>query len=234
MSLRFIQSLSDIDKFTYLKGLLTVSASDCITGLSLNVQNYTEAVNILQESYANPQVIISAHMESLVKLPAVRDVNNVRSLRKSYDRVESSIQNLKSVKKGHFSKNCDSKYKCNKCSSRHHISIYGNLKQKTAVNVSTNKNNSLLQTANAHVSAVESNSSGLVRILFDTGSDRGYVTNDTRTRLNLPIIRKEKLVIQAFGHYESKLKNVDIVQMKIKGKSSSHSIFVEAIGAPEI
>ena len=36
-------------------------------------------------------------MESLVKLPAVRDVNNVTSLRKSYDRVESTIQNLKSV-----------------------------------------------------------------------------------------------------------------------------------------
>ena len=36
-------------------------------------------------------------MESLVKLPAVRDVNNVTSLRKIYDRVESSIRNLKSV-----------------------------------------------------------------------------------------------------------------------------------------
>ena len=189
-------------------------------------------------------------MESLVKLPAVRDVNNVTSLRKIYDPVESSIRNLKSVginpdsygslltplltkklppelrmviarkfsdeiwnleklmnhykqelharehcssvtvkiaekqiidesttssfvvghdnvscvyclgqhtslkctkitsvearhgllkkfprcfvclKKGHVSKNCDSKYKCNKCSSRHHISICGNLKEK--------------------------------------------------------------------------------------------------------
>ena len=36
-------------------------------------------------------------MESLVKLPAVRDVNNVTSLRKIYGRVESSIRNLKSV-----------------------------------------------------------------------------------------------------------------------------------------
>ena len=36
-------------------------------------------------------------MESLVKLPAVRDINNVTSLRKIYDRVESSIRNLKSV-----------------------------------------------------------------------------------------------------------------------------------------
>ena len=32
------------------------------------------------------------------------------------------------LKKEHVNKNCDSKYKCNKCSSRHHISICGNLK----------------------------------------------------------------------------------------------------------
>ena len=96
------------------------------------------------------------------------------------------------LKKGHVSKNCDSKYKCNKCSSWHHILICGNLKEETtAVNVSTNKNRILLQTANAQVSAVESNSSGLVGILFDTDSQRSYVTNDTYTWLNLPIIHKE-------------------------------------------
>ena len=94
------------------------------------------------------------------------------------------------LKKGHVSKNCDSTYKCNKCSSRHHISICDNLKEKTSVNVSTNKNSILLQTANAPVSAVEINSSGLVRILFDTSSQRSYVANDTRTGLNLPTIRK--------------------------------------------
>ena len=71
------ESLNDIDKFTCLKGLLTGSARDRIFGLSLTVQNYKKAVNILKERYANPQVIISAHMESLVKLPAVRDVNNL-------------------------------------------------------------------------------------------------------------------------------------------------------------
>ena len=64
--------------------------------MSLTFQHYNEAVNILKERYSNPQVIISAHMESLVELPAVRDVNSV-SLRKIYDRVESSIRNLKSV-----------------------------------------------------------------------------------------------------------------------------------------
>ena len=53
------------------------------------------------------------------------------------------------LKKAHVSENCDSKYKCNKCSSRHHISICDNLKKKTAVNVRTNKNSILLQIANA-------------------------------------------------------------------------------------
>ena len=81
---------------------------------------------------------------------------------------------------------------------------------------------------------MESNSSGLVRKFLDNGSQRSYVANDARTRLNLPIICKEKLVIQTFGHYESKLKNVDIVQMKIKGKSTNHSVYVEAICVPEI
>ena len=74
----------------------------------------------------------------------------------------------------------------------------------------------------------------MVRILFDIGGQRSYVTNDTRTRLNLPIIRKERLIIQTFGHNEIKLNNVDIVQMNIKGKSSYHSVYVEAIFVPEI
>ena len=81
---------------------------------------------------------------------------------------------------------------------------------------------------------MESNSSGLVRKFLDNGSQRSYVANDAHTRLNLPIICKEKLAIQTFGHYESKLKNVDIVQMKIKGKSTNHSVYVEAICVPEI
>ena len=80
-----------------MKGLLTGSASDFISGLSLTVPNYKEAVNILKERCANPKIIIRTHLESLVKLPAVRDVNNVKSLRKIYGRVESSIHNLKSV-----------------------------------------------------------------------------------------------------------------------------------------
>ena len=71
--------------------------------------------------------------------------------------VEEFARCFNRLKKGHVSKNRDSNYKCNKCLSRHHISICGNLKEKTAVNVSTTKNSILLQTASAQVSDVESN-----------------------------------------------------------------------------
>ena len=63
----------------------------------MTIQNYKEAVNILKERYEILQVIISAHMKFLVKLPAVRDVNSITSLQKIYDRVESTTRNLKSV-----------------------------------------------------------------------------------------------------------------------------------------
>ena len=86
------ESVSGIDRFMYLKGLLTGSASDCISGLSLTDPNYKEAVNILKGRYANPQVIISTHIESFLKLPVIRDLNNVASLRNIYDRTDSIFE----------------------------------------------------------------------------------------------------------------------------------------------
>ena len=62
----------------------------------MTIQNYKEPVNILKERYEILQVIISAHMEFLVKSPA-RDVSSITSLQKIYDQVESTIRNLKSV-----------------------------------------------------------------------------------------------------------------------------------------
>ena len=91
------ENISDIDKFSYLKGLLSDSANECISGLTLSSGNYEAAVNILKDRYANPQVIISAHMDALVKLASVKNSNNVVVLRKMYDQVESSIRNLKSL-----------------------------------------------------------------------------------------------------------------------------------------
>ena len=41
--------LSDIEKFTYLRSLLTHGAADAISGLTLTASNYKEAVQILSK-----------------------------------------------------------------------------------------------------------------------------------------------------------------------------------------
>ena len=42
-------SLSDIEKFNYLRSYLTETTGECITGLSLTSANYQKAVEILKE-----------------------------------------------------------------------------------------------------------------------------------------------------------------------------------------
>ena len=61
------ESISDIDRFNYLKRYLSGQALSAISGLSLNAENYKEAITLLKDRYGNPQVLISAHMESLLK-----------------------------------------------------------------------------------------------------------------------------------------------------------------------
>jgi hypothetical protein len=67
-------SISDIDKFNYLKGCLKGEAGAAISGLSLSSENYKEAVSILRDRFGNEQVLISAHMESLLKIDKIRSV----------------------------------------------------------------------------------------------------------------------------------------------------------------
>ena len=65
--------LFEIDKFTYLKGLLGGEASTAIAGLSLTQGNYGAAIEILKKRFGEEQKIISAHMEMLLKLTPVHN-----------------------------------------------------------------------------------------------------------------------------------------------------------------
>ena len=90
------RELTDVEKFNYLRSLLERSAHEAIAGLTLSSANYQEAVDILHKRFGNKQQIISKHMELLLKLDAVLD-QNLRSLRRLYDSVESHIRSLKSL-----------------------------------------------------------------------------------------------------------------------------------------
>ena len=90
-------SLNSIDKFNYLKGYLTGTASSTISGLELTSNNYSEAVKLLIDRYGNEQVLINAHMETLLKIDTVRSMRDIGILRKLYNDVENCVRNLKSL-----------------------------------------------------------------------------------------------------------------------------------------
>ena len=86
-------SLTAKEKFTYLNGQLEGPAAYCIQGFSLTSKNYEEAKKLLEERFRNPQVIISAHMNVLLKLPKSNN-DSVSRLSSFYNTTENNIRSL--------------------------------------------------------------------------------------------------------------------------------------------
>ena len=99
-SLRFTRtrpSLSAVDKFNYLKSLLTSTAQSSVTGLALTSANYEKAIDLLKQRFRNRQMVISSHIEMLTKLRRVESVGEVKKLRSLYDTVESHVRGLEGM-----------------------------------------------------------------------------------------------------------------------------------------
>ena len=88
-------SLSPIEKFTYLRTLVSHTAKDAIAGLALSAINYDEAIDILQRRFGNKEKIIAKHMEALLSL----DNPASSSLRVLHDKIESHTRQLKVFQK---------------------------------------------------------------------------------------------------------------------------------------
>ena len=65
------ESITNIEKFTYLKTYLDKSVLQAIEGFPLTNENYTEALILLNGGYGNEKYIIPCHMKKLVKLEPV-------------------------------------------------------------------------------------------------------------------------------------------------------------------
>ena len=90
-------SLTNVDKFNYLRSLLDGLAHDLnsLTGLPLTQLNYKEATEILTERFGNKQIIvISSHMEALLKLQPVDTMPNVKGIRGALDNLGIQARGL--------------------------------------------------------------------------------------------------------------------------------------------
>ena len=91
-------SLSNIEKFSYLKGYLTGDAERCIQGIPMTDANFDSALELLIERYGLPQICIGSHMDKLVKLKPLNHPNvSVKELRLMYDNIESHVRSLLSL-----------------------------------------------------------------------------------------------------------------------------------------
>ena len=90
-------SISDVQKFNYLRAQLRDGAERVIAGLPLTSANYAKSIQLLKERFAQPHQIINAHMEALLNSPSPTD--HLSSLRPFYDLVETHIKGLESLGK---------------------------------------------------------------------------------------------------------------------------------------
>ena len=98
---------------------------------------------------------------------------------------------------------------------------------------STSTESALLQTAKAVASSPKSHMTGTVRLLCDGGSQRSYVTEDTRQRLQLPTHHQERLKIEGFGGNGVVATNADVVVVEIHSLDGTSSS-VSAIVVPKV
>ena len=71
-------SLTDVDRFNYLKSYLESTASDSIAGLTLTPADYAEAIATLKKRFGSTQLIVNKHMDSLLSLPTVNSHHDMK------------------------------------------------------------------------------------------------------------------------------------------------------------
>ena len=149
------------------------------------------------------------------------------------------------LKGGHISTNCPSRAKCFNCGGRHHVTICKRIRNTltsrnvvreeappcgsdssqersrdagtSAMHSSNNANSVLLQIARAFVCRLDDHQFGLnAHVIFDSCSQRSYITSQARERLNLPTIGKETLLNKTFGDNSASVKECDVVQLCVR------------------
>ncbi|GFW07422.1 transposon Ty3-G Gag-Pol polyprotein [Trichonephila clavipes] len=91
------ESLNKVDKFNYLKSHLGGSALNTVDGIPISAKAYDEAVELLKNRFANPEILIQAHMNKILTLQPLKNSNDLRSFRKFVDNCNVQLISLNSL-----------------------------------------------------------------------------------------------------------------------------------------
>ena len=156
------------------------------------------------------------------------------------------------LKPGHRAFKCKSKQQeCHICRSKnHHVAICPNLGQDkessrnvTAPSATLNPHASTwvgstgseggvaLQTA---LAVVDHKKESRVRVLFDTGSQKSFITERAVCKHGLRPVRKEELGIKAFGSTEADVAERDVVKLSLSPLNGGKKVFIEVFVVKDI
>jgi hypothetical protein len=88
-------SLAPIEKLQYLTAQVTGEAAHLIKGLPLISQNYQEAMELLQNRYGKKEFLVNAYTQAILEIEP--PANDVHSLRRFHDQLETLLRGLKSL-----------------------------------------------------------------------------------------------------------------------------------------
>ena len=156
------------------------------------------------------------------------------------------------LKPNHRVRDCESRRNCRYCHHKHHQSLcesrpadkgddntgeQGTPTQDTTVNTSNSIKGQqlvLLQTARAEATNKRYNRTENVRILFDNGSQRSYITDSLKAKLGLSPIKKEKLNLNTFEDSKFKPQRCDVVRVYLRKPGNEKVFYVDALSFPTI
>ena len=160
--------------------------------------------------------------------------DEVCTLKERKDKLLSSGRCFNCLKPNHKSWECNSPKSCRYCHKRHHQSIcevhVGTLsKSEQTTNNVKGKSAILLQTAQAIATNNASHTSKSVRVLFDNGSQRSYITERLQSQLNLRPIQNEKLLLNTFGGNKFKSQTCNVFKLSLQRPGAQVAIEIVVI-----
>ncbi|XP_028404089.1 uncharacterized protein LOC114526762 [Dendronephthya gigantea] len=185
------------------------------------------------------------------------DCKKVKTLENRKQIIRKYSRCFKCLNKGHIARNCSIRVKCSACKKEHHTALCdaennpeglevegeeGNLSPTngtgtiaTLVVSPKNKVKSgcsvALQTAQAMLVGQKT---ARVRVLFDSGSQRSFVTTKRARELGCKMLRRESLSVGTFGQRALKSEVREVVQLDLKSVRGDEVVSVEAYVVPEI
>ena len=186
----------------------------------------------------DPMCVFCQQPHFAAKCNIVKEIESRRKVLKDNGRCYNCLR------KNHLARNCPSRSRCRQCHGRHHTSICGKDSKPQSAPTSTagpdlnpeatpfhagntistlcsdqGKVTVLLQTARAVIyNPVKPTRRMEIRILFDSGSQRSYLTERVRARLRLKPLGEQTLSIATFGAVEERTQVSPVVSVGIRLK----------------